>query len=253
MSTFTDTSVRISLATPEDIRDLSQKSLHLWVGATSPLWAPFWAAASFGVGAWALGQGAAKVLGGTLYDKDLPLALKWPGFAVLPKHVEALSPIVEKVTDEVATTAEQAVDATAAVATEAVETVAETVETVAAAQTETASKVEAVAEIPVPEVPVADIPVAEIPVVATKAVETAAEATDAVVTKTAKTSAVLAKRAAEATLDLLGNGATAKPGGDTRPLIDPVTEAPVIPAVVEAVAEPKPPLAKPAPRRPRKG
>ncbi len=238
MSTFTDTSVRISLATPEDIRDLSQKSLHLWVGATSPLWAPFWAAASFGVGIWALGQGAAKALGGTLYDKDLPLALKWPGFEALPKHVEVLSPLVETTIEEVVATTTQAVEETTAVTAETAEAVDDTIQTATTKPVEAAPAVE---------------PVVEAPVAVAKAVEATTAAATAAATKTAKASAAVAKKAADATLDLLGNETPAKPTRDTRPLIDPVTEAPVIPAVFEAVAEPKPPLAKPLPRRPRKG
>ena len=42
---------------PEEIRDAQQKALHLWVGATSPLWAPFWLASAVGVGLWSLGHG----------------------------------------------------------------------------------------------------------------------------------------------------------------------------------------------------
>ncbi len=42
---------------PEEIRHAQQKALNLWVGATSPLWAPFWLASAVGVGFWSLGQG----------------------------------------------------------------------------------------------------------------------------------------------------------------------------------------------------
>jgi len=44
-------------ASPEEIRDAQEKALNLWVGATSPLWAPFWLASTVGVGLWALSQG----------------------------------------------------------------------------------------------------------------------------------------------------------------------------------------------------
>ncbi len=44
-------------ASPEDVRGAQQKALNLWVGATSPLWAPFWLASAVGVGLWSLSQG----------------------------------------------------------------------------------------------------------------------------------------------------------------------------------------------------
>ena len=43
--------------TPEEIRGAQEKALNLWVGATSPLWAPFWLASAVGIGLWSLGQG----------------------------------------------------------------------------------------------------------------------------------------------------------------------------------------------------
>ncbi|MBP2160711.1 MULTISPECIES: hypothetical protein [Asticcacaulis] len=227
MSTYTDT-VRISLATPDDIRELAERNLHLWVGASSPLWAPFWTAASFGVGLWSLGQAMARTMGDTIYDRDVSLALKWPGFEALPKPVEAHEPtgeVVEKTADiveDAVAAAGDAVDKIEAVTAEAAETAVDTAETAPALVEE-----------------------------AKDAVETMADEAGAKTSATAKASAELAKKAAAATLDLLGQPAV--PAGETRPLIDPVTEKPVIPAVVEATAEPKLPMPKPAPRRPRKG
>ncbi len=43
--------------TPEEIRGAQQKALNLWVGAISPLWAPFWLASAVGVSLWSLGLG----------------------------------------------------------------------------------------------------------------------------------------------------------------------------------------------------
>ncbi len=235
MSTFTDTSVRISLATPQDIQDLSQKSLHLWVGATSPLWAPFWATASFGVGLWALGQGAARTLGGTLYDKDLPLALKWPGFEALPKSVEALDASLAGAAAVDGAAAHDGVEKAGAV--EKVEAVTDAIETATGAAAEIAPGPALVEETQI------------------AAAEAATDLTDATTSEAAKIAAESAKKAAEATLDLLGSPSTprtTKPARQTRPLIDPVTEKPVIPAVAEATAETKPAMPKPAPRRPRK-
>jgi hypothetical protein len=40
----------------EEVRKASEKMLSLWAGAFSPLWVPFFAAASFGIGTWALMQ-----------------------------------------------------------------------------------------------------------------------------------------------------------------------------------------------------
>jgi hypothetical protein len=233
MSTYTDT-VRISLATPDDIRDLTERNLHLWIGASSPLWAPFWTAASFGVGLWSLGQAMARTMGDTIYDRDVSLALKWPGFEALPKPVESpvdeAKPAADIVEKTVGSTAE-AVRTAATVAAEASETMTEAAEAVIK--------------------PVVTEPVETAQTTAVEAVETVTETAGAATSATAKASAELAKKAAAATLDLLGQAAV--PAGETRPLIDPVTETPVIPAVAEATAQPKPPMPKSAPRRPRKG
>ncbi len=44
-------------ADPDAVRAKSEKALNLWVGVTSPLWAPFFATTAFGVGLWSLSQG----------------------------------------------------------------------------------------------------------------------------------------------------------------------------------------------------
>jgi hypothetical protein len=41
---------------PDDVKKASERMMNLWMGAMSPLWAPFWAASSFGVGMWALAR-----------------------------------------------------------------------------------------------------------------------------------------------------------------------------------------------------
>lgn len=41
---------------PEDVKKASERMMNLWMGAMSPLWAPFWVASSFGVGMWALAR-----------------------------------------------------------------------------------------------------------------------------------------------------------------------------------------------------
>ena len=50
-------------ATPEKVSGAQEKALNLWVGATSPLWAPFWLASAFGIGLWAVGQGFKRAQG----------------------------------------------------------------------------------------------------------------------------------------------------------------------------------------------
>lgn len=174
MLTMTDIeSPKFSLATPEDFKQASEKVMHFWVGAMSPLWVPFWAASSFGLGAWALTKSLSRAEG----LRDLPLAGQWPGFSGAWAK-EALK-IVE---DDVVAPAEAVV----AVVEETVEVVAE--KTVAAAEDVTETVAEAAA------------PVVED---TTKAVESAADEVVA----------------------------------ETKPLIDPVTEVPVVPAVVDAIAE----------------
>ncbi|MGZ3298118.1 MAG: hypothetical protein ACXU8O_03810, partial [Asticcacaulis sp.] len=43
-------------AAPEEMREASRRMLNLWVGAISPLWAPFWLTSSIGVGLWTAAQ-----------------------------------------------------------------------------------------------------------------------------------------------------------------------------------------------------
>jgi len=59
MTSMTDTAgfPAFSLELPDDVRAASERALNLWVGATSPLWMPFWAASGFGVGMWSLLRG----------------------------------------------------------------------------------------------------------------------------------------------------------------------------------------------------
>ncbi len=75
-------------ATPEEIKAASEKAMNFWVGALSPMWVPFWAASSFGLGAWAVSQSMSKTLGEGLAGPDLlrkdmtgfgAMTTKWPG------------------------------------------------------------------------------------------------------------------------------------------------------------------------------
>jgi len=169
-----------SLATPNDVKQASQKALNIWVGALSPMWVPFWAATSFGLGAWALTQSLGKAEG----LRDLPLASQWPGFSgtwakeALKVEAEVAAP-VEAVVEAVETVAEPVVEAVAETIAEAPAKVEETAEAVADKVEEVAAPVvEAVetqaAEVVAEAAPLID-PVAEVPVVP-EVVEAIAEA-----------------------------------------------------------------------------
>lgn len=175
-----------SLATPDDVKQASQKALNIWVGALSPMWVPFWAATSFGLGAWALTQSLGKVQGLAKAEglRDLPLANQWPGFSgiwakeALKIEAEAVAP-VEAVVEAVETVAEPVVEAVAETIAEAPAKVEETVEAVAdKVEAVAAPVVEAVetqaAEVVAEAAPLID-PVAEVPVVP-EVVEAIAEA-----------------------------------------------------------------------------
>lgn len=218
--------LKISLATPEDVKAASEKAVNFWVGALSPLWVPFWAASTVGVSVWALAQGLKRTgMASAEIDPTVPLATKWPGFD-LPFATPwskgwgaaaiELDETVEYVKDTVAEPLQLVIEAEQKIE-EALFPVAETAK--AAVDTVTA---EIAAKVAAPEP-------------AATPAETIAEAP--VVKKTAK-----------------------KPA-DT-PLIDPVTEAPIIPSIAESTAETSsedllpasrkssiPPLA-PIPRRP---
>ena len=57
LSLTSDDMPNFTYASSEEMRGAQEKALNLWVGATLPLWAPFWLASAFGVGLWTLGQG----------------------------------------------------------------------------------------------------------------------------------------------------------------------------------------------------
>ena len=63
LSLTSDDMPNFTYASPEEMRGAQEKALNLWVGASLPLWAPFWLASAFGVGVWALGQGFKRAQG----------------------------------------------------------------------------------------------------------------------------------------------------------------------------------------------
>jgi hypothetical protein len=139
-------------ATPEEVKAASEKVVNFWVGALSPMWVPFWAASSFGLGAWAMTQSLTRNEG---LLKDMPqmtdLAGKWPGFGVW--GASTAEAMVKATEDQVRTTTDKAADVaktSVRAASEAVEQAAGTV-------------VEAVKTTPEPKVafdPVIEAPVA---------------------------------------------------------------------------------------------
>ncbi len=141
-------------ATPEEVKAASEKVVNFWVGALSPMWVPFWAASSFGLGAWAMTQSLSRNEG---LLKDMPqmtdMAGKWPGFGVWGASTAAAESMVKATEDQVRTTA----DKTADVAKTSVKAASVTVEQAAG------TVVEAVKTTPEPKVvfdPVIEAPVA---------------------------------------------------------------------------------------------
>ncbi len=87
MFSMTNSETEISLATPEDVRQASEKALHIWVGALSPLWAPFFAATATGLGLWSMGQAVRRSAGfsnlaAEAIGPGTHLFARWPGFAL---------------------------------------------------------------------------------------------------------------------------------------------------------------------------
>ncbi|MGN6207729.1 hypothetical protein [Asticcacaulis sp.] len=138
-------------ATPEEVKAASEKMVNFWVGALSPMWVPFWAASSFGLGAWAMTQSLSK---GEGLLKDMPqmtdLAGKWPGFGVWGGATAAAEPVAKAAEKEVTAMADEAAD----MAKTTVKAAAETIEKVADTVTEIAPEPEIVFD-PVIEAPVA--------------------------------------------------------------------------------------------------
>lgn len=101
---------------PEDVRKASERMMNLWLGAMSPLWAPFWAASSFGVGVWAVSHNL-KPAEGLL--TELPAADGWLSLfrswgleagELHEKAVEAVGNAAEKASVEAAPAEAVAVD-----------------------------------------------------------------------------------------------------------------------------------------------
>jgi hypothetical protein len=209
---------------PERLRESSQRFVNFWVGALSPAWAPFFAASSFGLGAWALTQALGKSEG--LFG-DLPLATKWPGFApwlnaALPE--EEPQQVAAEVVEQAAGFVAPVETAMEAAAQETAETFEQAVETAAQETAETV-----------------DVAMQETQEIAEQAADTAVQGFAAVADQATSLADDLAPQLEQAA-DTVSE--------ETKTFIDPVTETPVVPEAVEAVAEPAPapaPVIEPRP------
>ena len=205
---------RISLATPEDVKAVTAQALNIWTGALSPLWLPFWAATTVGVGIWTFGQALKRTLGGLTVETDTALLTKWPGFALPLQAAKAIEETAAPAVAEAVAVAEEAPKAAVKTAKKATEAVAEAIAPVEAVEPVAAETVEKVAD---------------------AVTETAAESV-------------------EATADI-AETATSETAATLDAVIDPATEAPVVPEVAEEAAETdlfKPLSAKVAPKHGRK-
>ncbi len=156
--TATETeALRFTAPSLDETRQASEKALNLWVGASLPLWAPFFAAASAGIGAWAMVRTWQR---GEAFVREMPLSAGWLKSDLLPEGVAdmaAEAPVVAaaEVAETVAETTAPVADAVTEATAPVVETAAEAIEPVLEPVTETPvvpAVAEAVAEPVVPEV-----------------------------------------------------------------------------------------------------
>ncbi len=156
--------------TPESLKSASQQALNIWVGAMSPLWAPFWAATSFGLGAWMVSQSLTRTED---MMKGMPLNSKWPSlWGLQATAAQAMDKAVEDVVEK----AMPVMKAATSVVAEEVEAVVAAVE--GTTRDGAPAKVETVID-----------PVIEAPVKIAKPVVEAASDTVAKAAKMAKTTA----------------------------------------------------------------
>lgn len=258
MLSVTDADTRkISVATPDDVRLASEKAFNIWLGAFSPLWAPFMAATATGLGFWSMSQAFKRSMGFTsleTFTPDAHLFAKWPGFA-LPFATPFATPWSKgwgeaaEEADHISEVAYEALSAPMQIAFEAEEKLDAAIDEAIATAQEGLAEAKSTTEDLFSVAETVNRAPAE---AVTKAAETVAETTE----KTADAATEVAKatsRTAEKAVDT-----SAKVTETTaKAVIDPVTETPVVPSIAEATAEKLPlPLADVspavAPRKPRK-
>jgi hypothetical protein len=261
---------KVSFATPDEVRQASEKAFNIWLGAVSPLWAPFLAATAAGLGFWSMSQAVRRGLGFTSLEMtpDAHLFAKWPGFALpfATPWSKGWGEAAEEA-DHISEVAYEALSAPLQIAFEAGEKLEAAIDEAIAAAHESLDVVTPKTSDLFSAAETADRAPAE---AVTKAAGTIAETTektaDAAVEVTSKTARTAEKAAetatkaaettAKAAVDQTEKTATAVTKS-ARAVIDPVTETPVVPSVAEATAEKLPlPLAdvSPAltPRKPKK-
>ncbi len=204
---------RISFATPEDVKAVSAQTLNIWTGALSPLWLPFWAAATVGVGIWTFGQAVKRGFSALPLEGDTTLLTKWPGFA-LSLAAPAAKAIEEAAEPDVAKTAAA-------------------VEAAPKAAAKTAKKVvEAAEEVVAPViVPVETVAEAAEPIVA-ESIAAVEDAQEIAAETTEKVADTITATASAATADAVETTTEAVEIAASETAIDPV-----VPSVVSKVAE----------------
>ncbi|MFT3996717.1 MAG: hypothetical protein QM667_04855 [Asticcacaulis sp.] len=161
---------KFSFPTPEEMKTATERLTHLWVGACSPLWVPFFAATSFGVSTWMMTGAAARgAVGSDLY-KDLPngfvdmMSLRHSWYKAGEDAAQVLGEVNEAVREAAVAPVMLAIEAEDAVIDAFTETVeAVTPEAVIPVLDEApvpeAASVEAVGEVPeISEALTADVP-----------------------------------------------------------------------------------------------
>lgn len=275
MLSMTDADTTISFATPDDVRQASEKAFHIWVGAFSPLWAPFMAATAAGLGFWSMSQAAQRSFGFAGMETlgpDTHLFAKWPGFGLpfAAPWSKGWAAAAEDA-DRIAELTHDTLSAPMQIAFEAEEKLEQAVEEAVATAHESLEALTSKTDDLFSVAEAADRNTAEAatpPVVAP--VETAVEVADAVA-KDAEAAVDKTAEAVKAVAAPVANPAKTAVKTVAEPpkkvsapvtksagaVIDPVVEAPVVPSVAEATAEKLPlPLtdvsAALAPRKPRK-
>jgi len=271
MLSMTDADTTISFATPDDVRQASEKAVNIWVGALSPLWAPFLAATAAGLGFWSMSQAMKRGLGFAGIEgltPDTHLFARWPGFA-LPFATPWSKDwgMTAEEADRIAELTHDSLSAPIQIAFEAEEKLEQAIEEAIATAHESLDLLTPKADdlFTVAETANA-VPTQAVGTAAEAVVETAEKTGDAA-TEVAKTTVKAAKRAADTAAEVTKTAAEAGKtqaaktadavARSTKAAIDPVSETPVVPAVAEATAEKLPlPLADVspalAPRKPKK-
>ncbi len=271
MLSMTDADTTVSFATPDDVRLASEKAFHIWLGAFSPLWAPFMAATATGLGFWSATQIMKRSLGfasAEMLTPDTHLFAQWPGFALplATPWTRSWGETAEEA-DRIAELTHDSLSAPIQIAFEAEEKLEEAIEEAIASAHETVDVLMPKADDLFSAAETANRATAqavtETAAVAAEAVENTADASVNLAEETADKAATAVDTGAEAAETAAKAMAeTTEKAADTgrtsaRTVIEPVTEAPVVPSVAEATAEKLPlPLGDVspalAPRKPKK-